>query len=191
MCIDINNNLVWADGGSSRVRKMNLTTGIILSVAGNTGTPTAVIGSQLPGDGGPAILARLNAPEDVACGPDGTLYIADTGNHRIRKIDPRTGIITTIVGNTTYTTTQTTSTGTQSGAQPVVSNTLTSAAFSGDGQLGTSAQLNSPSGIKLDGLGNLMSAGLNLSPVNRKNRNGRGVIERGNGVACAFSLVSR
>jgi glucose/arabinose dehydrogenase len=49
------------------------------------------------GDGGLAIDAALARPVDVAVGPDGSLYVADHGNHRIRKVDPN-GIITTVAG---------------------------------------------------------------------------------------------
>ncbi len=50
------------------------------------------------GDGGPARLAKLSGPKGVALGPDGSLYIADTENHAIRKVDPK-GVITTVNGN--------------------------------------------------------------------------------------------
>ena len=53
--------------------------------------------SNYSGDGGPAVQARLYSPADVAVDGAGNLYIADTGNHRIRRVDP-TGTITTIAG---------------------------------------------------------------------------------------------
>ena len=51
------------------------------------------------GDGGPAKQARLSMPMDVAIGPDGDIYVADMGHHRVRVIDAATGVITTIAGD--------------------------------------------------------------------------------------------
>ena len=50
------------------------------------------------GDGGPARLARLSGPKGVAWAPDGSLYLADTESHTIRRIDLKSGIITTVIG---------------------------------------------------------------------------------------------
>jgi streptogramin lyase len=50
------------------------------------------------GDGGPAKLAKLNGPKGISAAPDGTFYIADTENHTIRRIDPKSGTITTVAG---------------------------------------------------------------------------------------------
>lgn len=50
------------------------------------------------GDGGPAKMAKLNGPKGISAAPDGSFYIADTESHTIRRIDPKTGIITTVAG---------------------------------------------------------------------------------------------
>jgi len=55
-------------------------------------------GQGFSGDGGPATAASLSNPQSAAFGPAGNLWIADTGNHRIRSVDATTGIITTVVG---------------------------------------------------------------------------------------------
>ncbi|KFL36522.1 hypothetical protein N788_12480 [Arenimonas donghaensis DSM 18148 = HO3-R19] len=64
--------------------------GVILAFAG-TGE------AGFSGDGGPAASARLNSPGALAAAPDGSVYIADNGNFRIRRVDPQ-GIITTVAG---------------------------------------------------------------------------------------------
>ncbi len=80
-----------ADTGNHAIRKVD-TKGIITTVAGTGGK------AGFSGDGGPATQALLNSPEAVAIGPDGLLYIADTGNHRIRVVDAN-GNISTVVGS--------------------------------------------------------------------------------------------
>ena len=82
-------SLYIADSGFNRVRKIG-PKGIITTIAGGDR-------SGYFGDGGPAIRAGLSNPSDVAVGPDGNIYIADTDNHRIRKITAN-GIITTVAG---------------------------------------------------------------------------------------------
>lgn len=82
------------------------------------------------GDGGPATKAKLNQPFDVALDRAGNVYFSDTFNHRIRKVDVKTGVITTVAGN---------------GKK----------GFGGDGSNATDAMLNEPYGVALDAVGNL------------------------------------
>lgn len=81
--------LFIADSANSRIRMVD-PVGIITTVAGRGG-------DGYGGDGGPARQAILNRPKGVAVGPDGSLYIADSLNHRVRRVD-RAGIITTVAG---------------------------------------------------------------------------------------------
>jgi len=103
------------------VLRLDATTGILTLVAGN-GTP------GFSGDNGPATSAQLYGPQGVAVDSAGNLYIADTGNNRIRKVT--NGVITTVAGN----------------GQP---------GFSGDNGPATSAQLSGPTGLAVDSAGNL------------------------------------
>jgi len=82
------------------------------------------------GDGGPAAKAKLDQPFDVAFDRAGNLYFSDTFNHRIRRVDATTGVITTVAGN---------------GKK----------GFGGDGGKATDAMLNEPYGVELDADGNL------------------------------------
>jgi hypothetical protein len=87
------------------------------------------------GDGGPAAAASVESPSAVAVDADGVLYIAQSGPiHRIRKVD-RNGVISTVAGNGT-------------------------AGFSGDGGPATSASLNAPAAVAVDGSGNVYTAEL-------------------------------
>jgi DNA-binding beta-propeller fold protein YncE len=79
-----------ADMGNDRVRRVS-PTGTITTVAGTTG--------GLSGDGGPATVAQLRGPRTVAVTADGGFLIADTENHRVRRVSP-TGTITTVAGTT-------------------------------------------------------------------------------------------
>jgi sugar lactone lactonase YvrE len=84
--------LYIADQSNNRVRMIELTTETMTTVAG-TGT------AAYNGDGIPAVEASLAGPSGLAVGGDGTLYIADTFNGRIRAVDPLTGAISTVVGD--------------------------------------------------------------------------------------------
>ena len=85
------------------------------------------------GDGGSAVAARLNGPFDIGFDPSGNLYFSDTFNHRIRRVDGRTGVITTVAGN---------------GA----------AGYAGDGGPATAAAFNEPYGIAVDRNGTIYVA---------------------------------
>ena len=124
VAVDGSENLYIADAGNSRVRKVD-GSGTITTVAG-TG------GFGFSGDGGPATAAQLNSPYGVALDGSGNLYIGDTGNQRVRRVNG-SGTISTVAG-----------TGTQG--------------FSGDGGPATAAQLRDPVGVALDGSGNLYIA---------------------------------
>lgn len=81
-----------ADQSNNRVRMIDVATEIITTVAG-----TGLAGYN--GDGMPATEASLAGPSGLAVGADGTLYIADTFNGRIRGVDPATGMISTVAGD--------------------------------------------------------------------------------------------
>ncbi|WP_447977686.1 NHL domain-containing protein [Candidatus Nitrospira bockiana] len=88
--------LFIADQSNHRVRCVDLVTGIITTLAG-TGE------AAYSGDGVPAAESALSGPSGLAVGPDRALYIADTFNGRIRRVDLQTGIISTVAGDgTTY-----------------------------------------------------------------------------------------
>ncbi|MGE5175134.1 MAG: hypothetical protein ACM3JJ_02060 [Hyphomicrobiales bacterium] len=123
--IDIapNGDLYLTDSDNSVIRRVDAITGVITTVAGN-GSP------GYTGDGGAATAARLKFPEDVYLSPSGDLYIADTGNHVIRKVLAATGVIVTVAGN----------------GNP---------GATGDGGPATSARLNSPRGVAIAANGDL------------------------------------
>jgi sugar lactone lactonase YvrE len=122
--VDVAGNLYIADRSNHRIRKVTAATGFISTVAGN-GT------AGYNGDGVAATSAELNQPSGaVALDGAGNLYIADYNNQRIRKVTAATGLISTVAGNGT-------------------------AGYNGDGVAATSAELNSPTGVAVDGAGNL------------------------------------
>jgi len=94
LALDANQNLYIADTHNHRIRKLNLATGQITTIAG-TGT------AGFSGDNGPAVAAQLNLPTALALDTNQNLYLADTASHRIRKIAATTGIITTVAGDGT------------------------------------------------------------------------------------------
>jgi len=135
-----------ADTRNNRIRRID-TSGNISTVAGD--------GNQgFAGDGGPAVAAELNEPEGIAVDTNGTLYISDTENNRIRVVQG--GVITTLAGNGT-------------------------AAYSGDGSAATSASLDHPTGITVDANGNVYVADTDNHAV-REVSSGTITTVAGNGV---------
>lgn len=125
VAVDGAGNFVFTDTGNGRLRRVDASTGIITTFAGN-GT------ANYSGDGFDATSASL-APYAVAVDSIGNLFISDESDHRIRRVGGATGAITTVAGNGT-------------------------AGFNGDGGLGTNAELNDPHGVAVDSAGNLFIA---------------------------------
>jgi sugar lactone lactonase YvrE len=130
VAVDAAGNLFFADGDNQRIRKVT-PAGIISTVAGN-GITDFYGASGFSGDGGLATAAQLNYPRGVAVDAAGNLFIADTGNNRIREVTPA-GFIGTVAGNGT-------------------------SGFSGDDGPATAAQLYGPYGVAVDAAGNLFIA---------------------------------
>src|ERR1035441_4471790 len=108
----------------------------IRKVAAATGIVTTVAGNGAAGysgDGGPASSAGLSGPQGVAVDGSGNLFVADTGNAVMRKVAEATGIITTVAGNGT-------------------------AGYAGNGGAAIKAKLSGPSGVAVDGAGNVYIA---------------------------------
>ncbi len=93
------------------------------------------------GDGGPALAAELARPFALLAAPDGSVFIGDLDNHRVRRVDP-SGVITTVAGT----------------GEP---------GFSGDGGPATEAQLRTPAGLALDAMGNLYIADYSTHRIRR------------------------
>lgn len=134
-----------ADTLNHRVRRVT-EEGVIDTVAGDGWRDAWDLG-RFEGDGGPAAEASLNRPAAVAAGPAGRLYIADTWNHRVRRVDVH-GLIRTIAG-----------TGERG--------------FSGDGGLAAAARLSFPNGLALDADGSLLVCDAGNARIRRIDADGR------------------
>jgi sugar lactone lactonase YvrE len=135
VAVDASGNLYIADYGNNRIRKVTASTGIISTIAGPS--------NGYAGDGGLAVNAALNYPVGVAVDSGGNVYIADTSNCAVRKIEVSTGVITSLTG----TPNGNGSRGTNCPNGP--------GGISLDGTLATAAQVGRTHAIAVDGGGNV------------------------------------
>jgi DNA-binding beta-propeller fold protein YncE len=94
IAVDASGDIYFADPHNAVIRRMDAVTLAVAPFAGDQG-----LGAGFAGDGGAAAHAQLDEPNGVAIAPDGDVIIADTQNHRIRRVDAETGAITTIAGS--------------------------------------------------------------------------------------------
>jgi len=123
VCQDTAGNLYITDWYNNAIRKVNVATGIITTICGGSA-------SGFGGDGAAATAAILNNPGPACTDRLGNVYIPDQYNHRVRKIDALTGIITTVAGNGT-------------------------SGYMGDDGAATAAELSYPNSVSCDTAGNL------------------------------------
>ena len=98
LALDTIGNLYFADEASDRIRKVDAVTGLIETVAGGGNSVPTELDPVGLGDGGPATEGRLTTPSGVWLDGQDNLLIADTGNHRIRRVDQQ-GFLSTVAGN--------------------------------------------------------------------------------------------
>ena len=149
VAIDAAGNIYIADVRNNRIRKVDAS-GVITTVAG-IGT------TGYSGDGGPATSANLGSTRGVALDASGNIYIADTSNNRIRKVDA-SGVITTVAGN----------------GIP---------GYSGDGGPATMAGLNDPNGVAVDSSNNIYIADISDNRIRKVDASGIITTVAGNGAA--------
>src|SRR5439155_463711 len=137
IAVDPAGNLFIADvyglGHDNRIRRVDAATQIMTTAAGKPGANDCSKCITFSGDGGAATSAQLYEPLGVALDGPGNLFIADTYNERIRRVDAATQVISTVAGAGGY-------------------------GFSGDGGLATSAELAVPTRVAVDSAGNLFIA---------------------------------
>jgi sugar lactone lactonase YvrE len=149
IAVDSTGNVFICDTWNHRIRKVD-SSGVITTVVG-TGFPGVL------GDGGQAAAAQLNEPEDVAVDSHGNIYIADTANSKIRKVDT-SGVISTIAGNSNF-------------------------GYGGDNGPGPSATLNEPTGVTVASSGNVYVADFLNNRIRKISTSGTITTFAGNGTS--------
>jgi len=144
IAVDGSGHVYLVDKGSNRVRRVDRHSGVISTVAG-------VCRYGYDGDDKPAVKSMLHAPEAVVFDPAGNFYISDTMNHRVRKVDGVTGLISTVAGNGDSGYEDKNMGG--CGAARFVAKEDAGMIKHGDGLLSVEAVVNSPVGLALDSQG--------------------------------------
>jgi len=158
IAVDPEGNVYLTDKASNRIRKIDANTGIISTIAG-------ACRFGYDGDQKPAVKAMLNVPEACILDAQGHVYIADSMNHRVRKVDTQTGIITTIAGNGDSGYEEKNMGG--CGAARFVAKEEAGLLKHGDGSLAVDAVVNAPSGLALDSKGHLYICERNENKIRR------------------------
>ncbi|MGE3948104.1 MAG: HYR domain-containing protein [Blastocatellales bacterium] len=151
LVVDAQDNLYVADSGNNRVRRIDPSTGVITNYAGNGG-------QGYGGDGVGATLTSLNNPTGLAFDAAGNLYIADRNNHRVRKVEGSTGIISTLAGTGTI-------------------------GSGGDNGAASAAQLNLPSEVTTNAQGSIFISDTNNHRVRQVNQAGQITTVAGTGIS--------
>ena len=133
VAVDKSGNIFIADTNNCLIREVSANTGTISTLAGTPPNQNGILSCGYSGDGGLATSARVWFPNGVAVDGSGNVFIADTSSCAIRVVSASTGIISTVAG-----------TG--------------SCGYSGDGGPATTAQINLPDGVIVDGSGNIFIA---------------------------------
>ena len=164
LAIHPDGDVFFSDTEHQLIRRIDAITGVLSTVAGRGGLAEAPAGAQID-DGGSAVAAFLSGPRGLTLDATGTLFFAEEGNNRIRKVDPLSGLIETVAG----------------GGNSVP--TETDPAGLGDGGLATDGELKGPRGVWVDGEENLLIADTGNHRVRKVDKQGILSTVAGTGVA--------